>query len=193
MNQCQLEDDLAAIHRRKVREIEMRSYTAQYKEWLEKESKKEGMEIKVRFIKNEYTAWAYSNPAWFIKISRCIGTIEIPEVLFISKNPKFTEKERSALGLHELGHLRVWKKFGFRGVHRRLRKNQKWMESEADAYVKRRGYGKPLASCIKKGRKLKKKLVKKSLKCRLKAWWRKHTLSHRYPDFDKRIQKLVDC
>jgi hypothetical protein len=70
----------------------MRRSTAQYKEWLEKEAEKEGMEIKVLFIKNEYTAWANPNPAWVIKISHRIGTIKIPEDLFTSKNPKFTER-----------------------------------------------------------------------------------------------------
>jgi hypothetical protein len=150
------------------------------------------MKIKVRFIKDDYTAWANINPAWVIKISRCIGTIEIPEDLFISRNPKFTEKERRAIGLHELGHLKTWKYFGFHGVLLRQIKNQKWFESEADAYVKRRGFGESLASGLKKGRKLRKILMRKSW-WRIKIWWRKRTLSHRYPDFDKRIEKLVDC
>jgi hypothetical protein len=170
----------------------MRSYTAQYKEWLEKEGKKEGMEIKVRFIKNDYIAWAYPNLAWFIKISRCIGTIKIPEDLFISKTPKFTEKERRAIGLHELGHLKTWKIFGFRWVLCRQRKRQKWFESEADAYVKRRGFGESLASGLKKGRELRERWRRKSW-WRIKIWWRKRTLSYRYPDFDKRIKKLLDC
>ena len=117
----------------------MRRSTAQYKEWLEKEAEKEGMEIKVLFIKNDYTAWVNPNPAWVIKISHRIGTIKIPEDLFTSKNPKFTERERRAAGLHELGHLKTWKDFGFRGVLCHWRKNQKWVESEADAYVKKTG------------------------------------------------------
>ena len=165
---------------------------AKYKEWLEKEGEKEGMEIKVRFIKNDYSAWSYLNLAWVIKISRCIGTIEIPENMFISKTPKFTEKERRAIGLHELGHLRTWKYFGFLGVLRRQIKRQKWFESEADAYVKRRGLGESFASGLKKGRKLREKLSRKSW-WRIKIWWRKRTLSYRYPDFNKRIKKLVDC
>jgi len=171
----------------------MASRTARYKEWLENEGKKEGMEIKVRFIKDDYTAWANVNPAWVVKISRCIGTIEIPEDFFISKDPKFTEIERRAVGLHELGHLNMYKRFGYRGVLRRRRKNQKWFESEADAYAKRRGFGKSLASGFKKGRKLREKLRRKSWWWRIKIWWRKRALSQYYPDFDERIKKLVDC
>jgi hypothetical protein len=170
----------------------IRSMT-QYKEWLENEGKKEGMEIKVCFIKNDYTAWAERNPAWVLKISHCVSTIKIPEDLFLSKKPKFTENERKAVGLHELGHSKTWKDFGFLGFIRQQRKNQKWFESEADAYVKRRGFGKYFASGLKKGRELKEKLRRKSWWWRIKIRWRKRTLSHRYPEFDKRIEKLVDC
>jgi hypothetical protein len=171
----------------------MKRGMTQYKEWLENEGKKEGMEIKVRFIKNDYSAWYEINPAWVIKLSRCIGTIKIPEDLFISESPKFTEKERKAIGLHELGHLKTLKRFGYRGVNRRQRKNKKWIESRADAYVKRREFGKYFASGLKKCRKLKEKLRRKSWWWRIKIRWRKRTLSHYYPDFDKRIKKLVDC
>lgn len=166
---------------------------AQYKKWLVNESKREDMKIKVRFIKDDYTGHSNHHLTWFIKISSYIGTIKIPEVLFTSKNPKFTENERKAIGLHELGHLKMWKNFGFRGVLSHQKENQEWIESEADAYVKRRGLGKSLASYLRKTRKLKKKLSRESLKLRIKIWWRKHTWSHRYPDLNKRIEKLVDC
>jgi hypothetical protein len=164
---------------------------AKYKEWLENEGGKEGIGLKVRFIKNDYSAWSHPNPAWIIKISRCIGTIEIPENMFISKAPKFTEKELGAIGLHELGHLRTWKYFGFLGVLRRM-KRQKWSESEADAYVKGRGFGGSFASGLKKSRELREKLSRKSW-WRIKIWWRKRTLGYRYPDFNTRIKKLIDC
>jgi hypothetical protein len=170
----------------------MRCYTAKYKEWLEKEGEKEGMEIKVRFIKNDYNAWADPNPAWFIKISRCIGTIKIPEDLFLSKKPKFTEKERRAIGIHELGHLKMWKDLGFvRGLRRKITVGQKMIESETDAYVKRHGFGKSFASGLKKFKELREKWGRKSSKWRIKIWWRKHGSTH--PDIDKRIEKLVDC
>lgn len=170
----------------------MRCYTAQYKEWLEKEGEKEDMEIKVRFIKNDYRATAEANPAWVIKISHCIGTINIPEDLFLSKKPKFTEEERRAVGIHELGHLKMLKDLGFWGYLRRRRTvGQKVIELETDAYVKRRGFGKSFASCLKKTKELRENLRRKSLKLRIKVWWRRHTLS--YPDINKRIEKLVDC
>jgi len=170
----------------------MRRYTIQYKEWLENEGEKEDMEIKVRFIKNDYNAWAEPSMARFIKISRCVGTIKIPEDLFLSKKPKFTEKERRAVGLHELGHLKMWKDLGFRGYLRQKGKvGRKGIELEADAYAKRRGFGKSLASGLKKGRELKEKLRRKSSKWRIKILWRKHASPH--PDIDKRIEKLVDC
>ena len=152
--------------------MKMINLTARYKKWLENEVKKEGMIIKVLFIKNDYTAWANPNLLWSFKISRSIGTIKIPEDFFISEKPKFTEKERRAIGLHELGHLKMVKIFGRWGVYRRQRKRKTWSESKADDYAKKRGFGKSLASGLKKGRELKEKWRGESWRWRRKIWWR---------------------
>jgi len=164
-----------------------------FKEWLIKEAKEESMEVKVHFIKNDYTARAKSNPLWTLRISHRVGTIEIPKDFFTSEKPKFTDKERMAVGLHELGHLKTLKLFGLIGIFRKQRKKQTWFESKADAYAKKRGFGKYLVSWIKKSRKLKEKWQGESWWWRRKIWWRKINLSHLYPEFDKRIERLLDC
>jgi len=198
----------------------MNRHMTRYKEWLEKEGEKEGLKIKVIFVKDGYKAEA-----------RAGGEMRISESLFC---PPFEEKERNAVGIHELAHLKfnhptekrnkelqrglfalliaipliifwsmvfrlldiknlililmvVFESCAFLVIlcvsqpslyYSRIR------EIEADLYAKKRGFGKALASYIKKYEELK----GKSLTRRVKNWlWSTH------PDSDKRIRYLEDC
>lgn len=170
----------------------MKNYTVPYKKWLEREGKKEGMEVKVRFIKNDYTAWYWGNSLRIFKISRRIGTIEIPKNFFTSEDPKFTEKELKAVGLHELGHLKTLKVFGVRGINRQQKKRPTWSEERADEYAKDRGFGKYLATSLEKSNVLKERLSMK-IWWHIKIWRRKRAHGHKYPKFEKRLRMLRDC
>jgi len=77
-----------------------------FKEWLEKIAEKEGLKIKVRFTKDDYTARVRKD-----------GTMEIPECLF---DKIFTSEERKAIGAHEIAHLK----------YRHYEREEKWRDKK---------------------------------------------------------------
>ena len=76
------------------------------KEWLEKRAKKEGLKIKVRFVKDDYTAKVRKD-----------GTMAIPECWF---DKIFTSEEKKAIGAHEIAHLK----------YRHDEKEEKWRDKK---------------------------------------------------------------
>lgn len=77
-----------------------------FKEWLEKQAEKEGLEIKVRFVKDDYTAKVRKD-----------GTMAIPECWF---DKIFTSEERKAIGAHEIAHLK----------YRHYEREEKWLDKK---------------------------------------------------------------
>ena len=150
----------------------MRCHTAKYKEWLEKEGEKEGMEIKVRFTKWDWRSFRKGN------------TIIISEEMF---SPFFTEEERRAVGLHELAHIK------YRHPERWRKEQQRIFQKcqiEADAYAKRRGFREALGSVLGKLKQSKKRWMKKGW-YRIKWWMNPPPITD---DVDERIERLRrDC
>jgi len=101
---------MAFIPASKITYLSGKMEKTSFKEWLEKQAEKEGLKIKVRFTKDDYTTKVRKD-----------GTMEISECWF---DKTFTSEERRAVGAHEIAHLK----------YRHYDREGKWLDRKIKKY-----------------------------------------------------------